>query len=85
MKRIVYKEDNIDLDFIKKTLEKNGVIIYPTDTVYGVGASIDSLEGIKKIYTAKERKFNSPLIALLSKAEYIEKIAIVDKEKKKSC
>ncbi|MGL5950247.1 MAG: L-threonylcarbamoyladenylate synthase, partial [Cetobacterium sp.] len=55
MKRIVYKEDNIDLDFIKKTLEKNGVIIYPTDTVYGVGASIDSLEGIKKIYTAKER------------------------------
>ncbi|MGL4653637.1 L-threonylcarbamoyladenylate synthase [Cetobacterium sp.] len=82
MKRIVYKEDNIDLDFIKKTLEKNGVIIYPTDTVYGVGASIDSLEGIKKIYTAKERNFNSPLIALLSKVEYIEKIAIVDKEKK---
>ncbi|MGL4970774.1 MAG: L-threonylcarbamoyladenylate synthase [Cetobacterium sp.] len=82
MKRIVYKEDNIDLDFIKKTLEKNGIIIYPTDTVYGVGASIDSLEGIKKVYAAKERNFNSPLIALLSKVEYIEKIAIVDKEKK---
>ncbi|MGL4954524.1 MAG: L-threonylcarbamoyladenylate synthase [Cetobacterium sp.] len=58
------------------------MIIYPTDTVYGVGANIESLEGIEKIYAAKERNFSSPLIALLSKVEYIEKIAIVDKDKK---
>ena len=82
MKRIVYKEDNIDLKFIKKILDENGIIIYPTDTVYGVGASLKSLEGIEKIYKAKERAFNSPLIALLSKVEYVEKVAIVDEEKK---
>jgi len=83
MKRIVYKENNIDLKIIKKTLNRSGIIIYPTDTVYGVGASIESLEGIHKIYEAKERNFNSPLIALLSKVEYIEKIAIVYGDKKK--
>ncbi|MGL4211066.1 L-threonylcarbamoyladenylate synthase [Cetobacterium sp.] len=82
MKRIVYKKDNIDFGTIKKTLDENGIIIYPTDTVYGVGANIESLEGIEKIYAAKERNFSSPLIALLSKVEYIEKIAIVDKDKK---
>ncbi|MGL6023033.1 MAG: L-threonylcarbamoyladenylate synthase [Cetobacterium sp.] len=82
MKRIVFKEHKIDFDFIKKVLDKDGVIIYPTDTVYGVAASINSIEGLKKIYLAKERNFNSPLIALLSKVEYIEKIAILCDSKK---
>lgn len=82
MKRIVFKENNIDLEVIKNELNNNGIIIYPTDTVYGVGASIDSLKGLQKIYEAKERNFNSPLIALLSKVEYIEKVAIIDEEKK---
>lgn len=82
MKRIVFKENNIDLEVIKNKLNNDGIIIYPTDTVYGVGASIDSLKGLHRIYEAKERDFKSPLIALLSKTEYIEKIAIIDKEKK---
>ncbi|MGL4508925.1 MAG: L-threonylcarbamoyladenylate synthase [Cetobacterium sp.] len=82
MKRIVFKENNIDLEVIKNKLNNDGIIIYPTDTVYGVGASIDSLKGLQKIYEAKERNFSSPLIALLSKVEYIEKIAIIDEEKK---
>lgn len=82
MRRIVFKENNINLEVIKNELNNDGIIIYPTDTVYGVGASIDSLKGLQKIYEAKERKFNSPLIALLSKVEYIEKIAIIDEEKK---
>lgn len=82
MKRIVFKENNIDLEVIKNELNNNGIIIYPTDTVYGVGASIDSLKGLQKIYEAKERNFSSPLIALLSKVEYIEKIAIIDEERK---
>lgn len=82
MKRIVFKENNIDLEIIKNELNNDGIIIYPTDTVYGVGASIHSLKGLQKIYEAKERNFNSPLIALLSKVEYIEKIAIIDEKKK---
>lgn len=82
MRRIVFKENNIDLEVIKNKLNNDGIIIYPTDTVYGVGASIDSLKGLQKIYEAKERNFSSPLIALLSKVEYIEKIAIIDEEKK---
>ena len=82
MKRIVFKEDNINFELIKNILENDGIIIYPTDTVYGVGADINSLKGIKKIYSAKERDFNSPLIVLLSKAEHIEKVAVIDDDKK---
>ncbi|WP_297599003.1 L-threonylcarbamoyladenylate synthase [uncultured Cetobacterium sp.] len=82
MRRIVFKKDSIDFPTIKKSLESGDIIIYPTDTVYGVGASINSLDGIKKIYTAKKRDFKSPLIALLSKRENIEKVAIIDENKK---
>ncbi|MGL5988570.1 L-threonylcarbamoyladenylate synthase [Cetobacterium sp.] len=82
MKRIVFKEHKIDFEIIKKTLEQDGIIIYPTDTVYGVAANINSIEGLKKVYSAKERNYDSPLIALLSKVEYIEKIAVVTENKK---
>lgn len=53
MKRIVFKENNIDLEVIKNELNNNGIIIYPTDTVYGVGASIDSLKGLQKFMRQK--------------------------------
>ncbi len=82
MKRIVYKEDNIEIKVIKNILDNDGIIVYPTDTVYGVAASINSIKGLKKVYEAKERNFKSPLIALLSKVEYIEKIAVIDKKQK---
>lgn len=82
MKRIVFKKNNIDFKIIKNRLDNDGIIIYPTDTVYGVGASINSLKGLQKVYEVKERDFRSPLIALLSKAEYIERVAIIDEEKK---
>jgi len=71
MKRIVFKKNNIDLEVIKNELNNNGIIIYPTDTVYGVGASINSLKGLQKIYEVKERNFSSPLIAFLNKIEYV--------------
>lgn len=82
MEKLIFTEKNIDLKKIKEKLDCGNIIVYPTDTVYGVGASIDSIEGINKIYHTKERSFTSPLIALVSKIEYIDKIAIIEKEKK---
>nr|WP_234977905.1 L-threonylcarbamoyladenylate synthase [Cetobacterium ceti] len=70
----------MDLQLIKDKLNSGEIIIYPTDTVYGVGATIESLEGIEKIYKAKERNFSSPLIALVSDIKHIDKIAMVREE-----
>lgn len=80
---LLKQEDNINYEKIKEILEKGGVVIYPTDTVYGIGCALTSLEGIEKIYLSKERDKNSPLIALISKKEYWKKIAVVSKEKEK--
>lgn len=66
---------------LEKKLKNGDLIIYPTDTVYGLAAIIDSELAINNIYLAKSRKFSSPLIALLSSTKYIEKIAYLDEKK----
>lgn len=71
----LFNKNNINLEEIKEAINNDALIIYPTDTVYGLAGSIDSIKAINNIYKAKERNFNSPLIALISDFKYIEKIA----------
>lgn len=44
-----------------KVLKRGGVIIYPTDTLYGLGADATSSKAKKKIYKIKGRNFHKPL------------------------
>ena len=74
MDRIKYTSLNADYNKIGKLLKEGNLIIYPTDTVYGVGGIIESDESIAKIYKAKERSFKSPLIVLVSDISKIEKL-----------
>lgn len=78
----ILKSSDLNLKEIKKILKQGGVLVYPTDTVYGICADFNSTEGIKKIYKVKERDERSPLIALLSDKKYLEKIAEIPNDKK---
>lgn len=49
----------------------DGIIAFPTDTVWGIGCNINNEKAIKKIYSAKNRPKNKPLILLGSKIEYL--------------
>lgn len=75
-----YNALNIDYEEIERYLRAGKLIIYPTDTVYGVGGIIESEETIENIYKAKERNFKSPLIVLVSDVEKIEKIAYINEK-----
>ncbi|MFK4785909.1 L-threonylcarbamoyladenylate synthase [Fusobacterium sp. MFO224] len=77
------KVRDINYEIIGEKLREGQLIIYPTDTVYGVGGIITNEETIKNIYRAKTRSFSSPLIALVSSLEKIEKIAYIDYNKEK--
>ena len=56
----------------------NKLIIFPTDTVYGIGCSIFDKDNIKKIYDIKKRTYDKPLACLCANIEQIEEIAYVD-------
>jgi L-threonylcarbamoyladenylate synthase len=61
-----------------EVLRNGGTVVYPTDTVYGVGANIFQEKAVKAVYQMKERTLDKPVSICLSKTEDIEKIAHVD-------
>ncbi|MDE5868208.1 MAG: threonylcarbamoyl-AMP synthase [Anaeroplasmataceae bacterium] len=58
------------------------VIIFPTDTVYGIGCSIWDKDGIDRIYAIKHRSKDKPLACLCADLNQIEQIAVVDDKAK---
>ncbi|MBP5445906.1 MAG: threonylcarbamoyl-AMP synthase [Acholeplasmatales bacterium] len=59
------------------------VIIFPTDTVYGIGCDIFDLEGIERIYKIKNRSKDKPLACLCANLEQIEDIAYLSEDARK--
>lgn len=70
-------------EVLKREILDGKLIIYPTDTVYGLGTVITKENSLENIYKAKTRNFSSPLIALISSVKYIEKIAILGEKERK--
>jgi len=66
------------LDKVVTALKNEGIIIYPTDTVYGVGCSIDSLKALKKLYEIKRSRPNKPFSFICSSLKGASKYAIID-------
>lgn len=58
-------------------IKSGGLVVFPTETVYGLGASALSSDAAEKIYAAKGRPSDNPLIIHISKPEDAEKYAIV--------
>lgn len=56
---------------IPKSKMKGKIVCFPTDTVYGVGAIINDVEGVNKIYELKHRDPNKPLAVLAPNIESI--------------
>lgn len=71
----VKEEYNEALKYVGDTLRSGGVVAFPTETVYGLGANALDEEAAKKIYEAKGRPSDNPLIVHIADMEGVEKIA----------
>ena len=47
-----------------KVLNEGGVILYPTDTVWGIGCDATNEEAVKKVYELKRRVYNKAMLVL---------------------
>lgn len=54
------------------TLSQNGLVIFPTDTVYGIGASLHAPGAIHRLYTLKHRPQSQATALLLSSIDQIQ-------------
>ena len=48
-----------------ETMRKGGVILYPTDTVWGIGCDASNAEAVKRVYAIKQRDDSKALICLV--------------------
>jgi len=77
----------------RKILKCGGVIIYPTDTLYGLGADIFNKKAIQKIFAIKGRDFSArggsasggqkPISVMVTDWQDIKKIAVLNKRQEK--
>lgn len=54
-----------DIKNAVEVLRKGGVILYPTDTVWGIGCDATNREAVKRVYEIKEREDSKALICLV--------------------
>jgi L-threonylcarbamoyladenylate synthase len=69
--------DNIDLENIRyaaQVLTKGGLVSFPTETVYGLGANALNTAAVKNIFLAKGRPSDNPLIVHISSKQQINEL-----------
>lgn len=80
-------KDNIDLDKLKeisKIIKNGGIVVFPTETVYGIGTNGLNKEAISRLYEVKQRPTSKPISLLVSSIEMVDMVAkdITDMEYK---
>jgi len=68
----------MNMDYIKEAseiLRNGGLVAFPTETVYGLGGDATDKEASKKIYAAKGRPSDNPLIVHIAKFSQLEDIS----------
>lgn len=78
MPKIFDWKENInkeELEEVIEVLKNDGIIIFPTDTVYGIGCNCFSEEAIRKIFKDKSRPKQKPINVLTNNIEKIQKVA----------
>ena len=69
--------ENIDKESLKRAgriLQEGGLVAFPTETVYGLGGNALDFKASKKIYAAKGRPSDNPLIVHIADMESLPKI-----------
>ncbi len=61
-------------------LQNGGVILFPTETVYGIGADSRNISACERIYSIKNRPTDNPFIIHVDSIESIDKIARIPKQ-----
>ncbi len=65
-----------------KILNTGGVIIFPTDTIYGIGCDARNKTAVEKVFEHKKREKNKP-VSIFATIKMIEKYCVLSDENKK--
>ncbi len=66
-----------------EVLEENGVVVMPTDTIYGIVGKALNKDVVERIYKTRERNPEKPCIMLIGDVKELEKFSVVVSEEQK--
>ncbi len=72
------KPELVKIEYALDLLRNGGTVVYPTDTIYGLGVNIYNLNAVEKVFLIKKRSLNKPLSVCVSQINDISKIAYLD-------
>ena len=64
--------DKEDLQEALRVLREGGIIVYPTDTVWGIGCDATNEEAVRRLYALKEREDSKSMLVLLDTAAKLD-------------
>ena len=70
LKQLMFGKDNIHT--ITSTLEDGGLILYPTDTIWGIGCDATNPKAVQRIFDLKQRPLDKPFVLLVDSMEMLE-------------
>lgn len=66
--------DEKKLHEVANIIKKGGIVVFPTETVYGIGTNGLNKNAVKRLYEVKQRPFNKPISLLVSDINMIKTI-----------
>jgi len=62
---IIFKIMNEDIKKAIEVISKGGIILYPTDTIWGIGCDATNEDAVKRIYEIKKRSDSKAMLVLI--------------------
>ena len=66
---------DMELKKVAQIIKNGGIVVFPTETVYGIGTNGLDANAIKKLYEVKKRSLSKPISLLVSDIDMIKKVA----------
>lgn len=79
----INKDNTYALKEAVAVLSSGGVIVYPTDTLYGIGANALDDKAVRKIFEIKERPFTKPLLMAVRNIRWAKELSYINKKNEK--
>ncbi len=71
------------IDIAVGVLNRGGVIVYPTDTLYGLGANAMNYDAVRRIFDIKERDLSKPFPILAKNMTWVRGLAYISEKQEK--
>lgn len=84
MKTRLLKDTEEDICIAAKIIEQGGLVAFPTETVYGLGANAMDADAVRKIYEAKGRPADNPTIVHIAEREELGQVTFLVTEDMKT-